>query len=394
MRIAFVHNLPSGGGKRSAFEFVRRMVKNHTVDLYYIDPTSEEYLDIRQLVNRAVLVPGPKVRGGIGVFTSLIPAMGTYATVASKINGGGYDLAFVMQCKICNSPFVLNYLRIPSLYYCHEPLSKALEPHYWIKEGTMGALKKYVLKWKVYIDRANARHATLICANSRYSVECIYRSFGITARFNPLGVDTEHFSPLSMEREQIVLSVGALTPAKAQEIIIQSVSLLKTRPTINFIYNAIYKDYDFLLRQLSKRLNVSVSFSKLIKDDDLVHAYNRASLVAYPSRLEPFGFVPLEAMACSTPVVGVAEGGIRETIKHNETGLLTERDPAEFGRAIEVLLEDESLRKRMGENGRQHVTTNWTWEHSYAELEKNLYRVARGRLNGMGTPKSNCIENL
>ena len=114
----------------------------------------------------------------------------------------------------------------------------------------------------------------------------------------------------------------------------------------------------------------------MVKDEELIKAYNSASVILYTSKLEPFGFVPLEAMACGTPIIGIAEGGIRETIIHNKTGILTERDTIEFGKAIETLLEDELLRKIMGQNGRQYVSENWTLDQSYIELEKNLYRTA------------------
>jgi len=104
---------------------------------------------------------------------------------------------------------------------------------------------------------------------------------------------------------------------------------------------------------------------------------NRASVVAFPSHLEPFGLVPLEAMACGTPVVGVAEAGIRETVENGKTGFLTERSPADFGRAIELLLGDEALRARMGNAGRRHVEECWTWDQSFAMLDENLQRVAQ-----------------
>ena len=130
MKIAFIHNLPSGGAKRSAFEFVKGMIDKHKVDLFYMDTTSEEYLDLRTLVNDAIFVPGPSAQGGLGMFTSLIAARKTYKEIAKQINDGGYDLAFVMQCKVCNTPFLLNYLKIPSLYYCAEPLARCLEFHF------------------------------------------------------------------------------------------------------------------------------------------------------------------------------------------------------------------------------------------------------------------------
>ena len=51
MRIAVFHNLPSGGGKRSAHEGVRCMVKRHTVDLYLYESRAEDFLDTRPSVN-------------------------------------------------------------------------------------------------------------------------------------------------------------------------------------------------------------------------------------------------------------------------------------------------------------------------------------------------------
>lgn len=376
MKIAFIHNLPSGGGKRSAFQFIQGMLKKHTVDLFYIDQTSEDYLDLRSLVNRVIFVPGPTSKGGLGIFTSLIAARKAYAEVARQINEGGYDLAFVMQCKICNSPFVLNYLKIPSLYYCAEPLAKCLEFHFWGK-GWLTYFKIIAFKWRVLIDRNNARHATLICTNSLYSVENIYRFYGIYPRFCRLGIDINHFHPVGLKREPIVLSVGFLSPAKGQDFLIESVGTLRERPAICFIYNGDHKNYKSHLQKLAAKCGVSISFNQLVQDDDLVKAYNSSAIVAYPSRLEPFGFVPLEAMACGTPVVGVAEAGIRETVKHGENGLLTERDPVEFGKAIQTLMNDESLRKIMGDNGRQYVTANWTLDQSHADLEKNVYRAVR-----------------
>ncbi len=85
-------------------------------------------------------------------------------------------------------------------------------------------------------------------------------------------------------------------------------------------------------------------------------------------------------MACGTPVVAIAEGGLRETIKNYETGLFAERDPYEFGQAIHQLLSDKPLCEKMGACGRQHVLEHWTWEKSYHKLEKNMQRTL-GRYN-------------
>jgi glycosyltransferase involved in cell wall biosynthesis len=75
-----------------------------------------------------------------------------------------------------------------------------------------------------------------------------------------------------------------------------------------------------------------------------------------PSVGEAFGHVLAEAMACGAPVVGSRSGAVGEVIADQETGLLVApRDPAALAGAIERLGRDQSLRRQMGERGRQRV---------------------------------------
>ena len=351
------------------------MTQHHQVDLYLYDSSAEDFLDLRPYVNETVLVPGGELKTGtkFDKITTYYRIARVSEEVARRINVGNYDLAFIMQCKVCDTPFVLRHLRIPSLYFCHEPLMKALEPHYTANRGRMVLLRRMFTGWKIQRDRANAQFATLICANSLYSRENIYRAYGVYPRLNYLGVDTDHFRPLSMKRERVILSVGSLVPSKAPDFIIESVGTLQNKPAIRFIYHVSDTRYQTQLTQLAERLGVSVLFDFLPTQNDLAIAYNQAAVTAFPSMLEPMGLVPLESLSCGTPVVGVAEAGIRETICHGETGILTERDPEEFGKAIESLLADDALRVRMGARGREQVLQRWTWAQSYQNLEKHMH---------------------
>jgi glycosyltransferase involved in cell wall biosynthesis len=129
------------------------------------------------------------------------------------------------------------------------------------------------------------------------------------------------------------------------------------------------------LEELANRLNVSVEFLTLVPHEELVRLYNQARLTLYAPIMEPFGFVPLESLACGTPVVGVCEGGVRETILHNKTGLLTDRDPRCFAEAIKDLLSDSDSRKQFGRQGRTYVERQWQWDRTVRNLENYLINV-------------------
>jgi glycosyltransferase involved in cell wall biosynthesis len=122
---------------------------------------------------------------------------------------------------------------------------------------------------------------------------------------------------------------------------------------------------------------VDLCLESNISDKYLVELYNRAQITLYAPVREPFGLVALESMACGTPIVAVAEGGIRETITHGKTGLLTERDPKKFGAAVQQLLSNPAWAAKLGRNGRQQVERNWSWEEAAIRLENHLTTLPR-----------------
>ncbi|MFD8722634.1 glycogen synthase [Streptomyces sp. NPDC059629] len=111
-----------------------------------------------------------------------------------------------------------------------------------------------------------------------------------------------------------------------------------------------------------------------------------AQVFVCPSVYEPMGIVNLEAMACGTPVVATATGGIPEVVVDGGTGLLVPLDQApgglepaapdafakEIAARVNELLHDSTAARRMGGAGRLRVATEFSWEKSAAQV-KDIY---------------------
>jgi glycosyltransferase involved in cell wall biosynthesis len=94
----------------------------------------------------------------------------------------------------------------------------------------------------------------------------------------------------------------------------------------------------------------------------LAPLYERAAVVAVPSHREGFGVACAEAMAHGRPVVASAVGGLLDLVVEGETGLLVPpRDVAALREALERLLADRDLRRRLGEAGRERIQRDFSW---------------------------------
>jgi len=112
--------------------------------------------------------------------------------------------------------------------------------------------------------------------------------------------------------------------------------------------------------------------------DSLPALLRSADAVACVPWYEPFGIVPLEAMACGTPVVATPVGGMLDTVRDGHTGrLVPPRQPASLASALRELLQDPSRRAAMGSAGSERARTTYSWQRVAALTEQSYARAAR-----------------
>jgi len=404
LKIALFHSLIYGGAKRSVFELTKVLSKRHTVDLYNLSVTGEDMFDLRPLVRNVYTFKYEKLffkkpLGFLNIFIdflNLYRLNKVYFKIARAIDDGGYDIAFIHASFFYypHFPALLRYLDTPSVFYCQE-VYRPYNTGVSIK--TQASLKRKILCllympiYKLYTyyfqrnDRYNITQADLVCCNSSYEREEIYKTYTISAKVNYLGVDVQKFKPRDILKENLVLSIGHVEPRKAHDFVILALAALprQIRPKLSVIYPPLTKDatigieHKRYLEQLADDNDVEVLFFEGVSEEELVLFYNKAKLTTCAFISEPFGLVPLESMACQTPVIAIGEGGLKESVIHNQTGILTKRDIIEFSRAIEYLLKNEEIRIKMGRFCRRYVLENWTWEKSAGELEKSFLSIIK-----------------
>jgi glycosyltransferase involved in cell wall biosynthesis len=398
LRIALFHNTPSGGAKRAIYEWTRRLVTNHHIDVYTLSNADHAFCDIRPFVEQHHVfefTPHKLFASPLGRLNQLqrwrdlgeLTAIGR--RIADAINRGKYDVVFAHTCLYTFIPTFLQFVQVPAAYYLHEPFgrkfTRQIRRPYQKSDGWRNTLDRNDPLIKLYnhrLDRIqlrSLRQTTRLLANSEFTREYMKTTFGLEAPVCHYGVDHESFHPLSgINKEDFVLSVGELSPRKGFDFIVDSLGHIPAgeRPRLRLVCNVVKLSERSYVEGLAAQYGVDLQVLTNLNSSELAVQYNKARLCVYAPVLEPFGLVPLESMSCGTPVVGVREGGVQESIVHRRTGLLVERNPVQFAAAVQHLLCNPSLASEYGRNGREYVLRNWTWDQAMATLEDHLISSA------------------
>jgi colanic acid/amylovoran biosynthesis glycosyltransferase len=173
-----------------------------------------------------------------------------------------------------------------------------------------------------------------------------------------------------------ILCVGRLGPEKGQSLLVRAFAMLTERGVDAELELVGDGPNRGALERLVCDLGLAdrVRLAGAVGQDAILAHYESSTVFCLPSFCEGIPVVLMEAMACRRPVVATAVAGVRELVRDEDTGLLVSPGREdELATALQRLLSDPGLRRRLGEAARLHVARCYDADASAAELSE-LYR--------------------
>jgi glycogen synthase len=278
----------------------------------------------------------------------------------------------------------------------------SLEPHRPWKVEQLGT----AYHASTWIERTAYQNADGVIAVSAAMKQDVHELYGVDRdkiRVIHNGIDLEQYRPTPdagvLVRygidpvKPVVLFVGRITRQKGIIHLVRAIKHL--RSGVQVVLAAGAPDTPEIGREMAERVdearresdNVIVWIPQILPKEEIIALYTQATVFVCPSVYEPFGIINLEAMACGTPVVASAVGGIKEVVVPEKTGLLVNfetdgngsfepRDPDGFSRdlaaAVNQLLDDPKRLATMGVRARERVEHYFGWQ-SIARFTLDFY---------------------
>lgn len=191
------------------------------------------------------------------------------------------------------------------------------------------------------------------------------------------GIDTVQYTPNAAERSEspVFAYLGRLKRYKSVDLVIRAFARM-AHPTAT-LEIAGAGDYRPELERLAASLDLgrSVKFLGRVDEAGKLSLLRRSWALALASPKEGWGITNLEAAACATPVVASDSPGIRESVRHGETGFLVPHGDVEaIAASFRRIAEDHSLVTSLGTRARTFAET-FTWERSAHETEEHLGEI-------------------
>ena len=364
------------GVERTIIETVRRSRHHYTIFTNHYDraQTYPDFADLTDLVELR----------RIGVRRTFLDALDAVGTIClQRLPLSDFDLLLVHSEGAGDFLTLRNHDR-PVLCYCHslqrpiyDPVYRETllesKPHYRVPLACLEPLYRLA-------TRAAWRHYEHVFVNSEETRRQVAAA-GLCPpeRMETLhpGVALERIHP-SLTYAPFFLYAGRIKWTKNVELAIGAfLEFRRVHPRGADWKLIVAGDVDRHSGTYLQRLRAladgesAVEFRMKPSDADLAALYDRCSALLFPSLSEPWGMVPLEAMAYGKPVLAVGSCGPAESIRDGETGFLLEPTVPAFAAAMTSLADAPERRRRMGEQARERAA-RYSWDHFVTRLDEYI----------------------
>ncbi|MDI9642765.1 MAG: glycosyltransferase family 4 protein [Archaeoglobales archaeon] len=227
------------------------------------------------------------------------------------------------------------------------------------------------------IDQLLKKVDAIIATTKSYAeTSPILSKFMDKVKVVPNGVDPTEFTPGvdAGQRDPLVLYVGRLVAYhKGVHTLIEAMAEVQKDLNAWLVIVGDGEDRKSF-EKLAEKLNVKSVFTGRVPRREVVNWMQKARVLVLPSfsRMESFGIVLLEAMACSTPVLGANTPGVAEVASY---GGLTFKNNSELVEMIKELLSNDQLATKLGKMGRKAVEEKFNWNTVVNEIEKIYFEL-------------------
>ncbi|MFO8010531.1 MAG: glycosyltransferase family 4 protein [Dehalococcoidia bacterium] len=271
------------------------------------------------------------------------------------------------------------FLRVPVVATIHHPITVdrdtdiAAAPN-WRRRFRLKLWYSF-LGMQGFLSRRMDRVIT-VSHSSAIDIERAFRVPAEKIRVVHNGTDGNLFKPnmdVKKEPHSIITVNSGDSPIKGAIYLLQALQMLRngTQPKLTIVGCAEPEGRNVkMVREYG--LEDVVTFTGRIDDDELVARYSASEVAVVPSLYEGFGFPAAEAMACGVPVIASRAGALPEVMgEDSKTGLsVPPADAQALAVAIKHLLDDDHLRKKMGEAGRKRVEEYFNWRRAAEQTVK------------------------
>ena len=348
LSIGFFHNLPTGGAVRIAGQHIFNLRKRFKWSIHFpegsaaLNPDTGIPLNVHPFPEGRSLSPQEKIIAPYLLWKKLSAFTSLCSSVAGEFERDKVDAVFSCSSMVVSAPPLLFQVSSPTVYMCHEfPRSLYEKNLCKTRSRLTDLLILPVLRREKRMDLKAARSADILIANSSFMSPRIASIYGREPVIIRPGINTELFSPGDSAREKsYFLSVGALSPFKGHHLIIEAFKKLPVDDHRELIVVADRSTgkYADKLKAFARRSRVNLRILQGIPDRELIKLYRNAIAVICAAQREPYGLVPIEAMACGCPVIAVNQGGFVENVDDGVTGFLVPRSSSGIAEGISSIL--------------------------------------------------------